>query len=67
LNEEILIWLPVIVIVDDNLNKSGSLSVFENNCLINHFIIITSFGLGINGGYVNASCGSSLVQNVNSD
>jgi len=67
LNEEILIWLPVVVIIDGNLNEGSSLSLFENNRFINFFIIVTGFGFGVDGGHVNSTCCSFLVQNVNSD
>jgi len=67
LNEEILIWFPVVVIIDDNLNKSSGLSYFESNHLINFFIIVTGFGFSIDGGYMNSTCCSFLVQNINSD
>jgi len=67
LNEEILIWFPVVVIVDGDLNESASLSVLENNGFINFFIIVTGFGLGVDSSNVNSTGESFLIQNIDSD
>jgi hypothetical protein len=67
LNEEILIGLPVIVIIDGDLNKGSCLSIFENDRFVNFFLIITGFSFSIDGSDVDSTCCSFLVQNVNSN
>lgn len=67
LDEEIFIWLPIVVIVDLDNNMALLLSLLELDDFIDSFIIITSFGFLINSLNSNLSTCSSFVDDVNHD
>jgi hypothetical protein len=51
LDEEILIWLPVVVIEDHNFKELLFLALFEYNSVVNSFVIISSFSFSVNSLY----------------
>jgi len=65
LDEEISIWLPVVVIVNFDINLVLGFSLFEFENLINTFIISTSFGLLINCLNTNFTSVTAFVVKVN--
>jgi hypothetical protein len=51
LAEEILIWLPVVVIEDHNFKELLFLALFEYNSVVNSFVIISSFSFSESKDY----------------
>jgi len=47
LNEEILIWLPVIIVVNSNVDELLGITLIEGNNSIKSIIILSSFSLSI--------------------
>lgn len=49
LNEEVLIWLPVVVILDHNIKSPGGLTVTEFNNTVKWHVVLVSLGIAVNG------------------
>ena len=49
LNKEILIWLPVVIIINDNSNELMCFSFIESYNLINFIIIMSGLSFSVNG------------------
>jgi len=56
LDEEILIWLPRVIVFDLNFDELLFLSFFEFKNFINFLVIFSFFSFSINSAYSNASC-----------
>lgn len=66
LDEEILIWLPVVIIVDDNVEGLGVLAVSEFNNAVERFVILVGFGVAIDGACTHDTGLSLFIYNSNS-
>jgi len=65
LHEEILIWLPVIVILNSNVECLGMLSLLEIKYTLESKIIFSSFSITINGRDIDGSSLFGLILNNN--
>jgi len=65
LDEEVLIWLPVVIVVDSNLNVLRILTFGEINNFIVGSIIFTGLGVSIKSSNSNRSFVSFFVENLN--
>lgn len=65
LHEEILIWLPVIVILNSNVECLGMLTISEINYTLESKIILSSFSITINGRDIDRFSLFRLILNNN--
>lgn len=65
LNMEILIWFPVIVILNSNVECKGTLSLRELKYTLESNIILSSFSITINGRDIDGSSLFRLILNNN--
>jgi len=67
LNKEVLIWLPVIIIVDLNIDGFGGLAFSKLNNTIKSTVIISSLGITINGASTYVTSSFLFICNNNSE
>jgi len=65
LNEEVLIWLPVVIILNANGERLGVLTVTEFNNAIEWNVVLVSFGIAVNGACTHGTGLSLLIYNSN--
>ena len=64
LDEKVSIWLPVVIVLDNNFNETWSFS-FEFQSSINSFEVLSSSGLSIFSDDSNICCSSLFIYNDN--
>ena len=65
LNEEVLIWLPVVIILNANGERLGVFTVTEFNNAIEWNVVLVSFGIAVNGACTHGTGLSLLINNSN--
>jgi hypothetical protein len=63
LNEEVLIWLPVVVILDYNIKSLGLLTVTEFNNTVKWHVVLVSLGIAVNGACTDRTGLLPLINN----
>ena len=63
LNEEVLIWLPVVVILDYNVKSLGLLTVTEFNNTVKWHVVLVSLGIAVNGACTDRTGLLPLINN----
>jgi len=65
LDVEVLIWLPVVVISDLNCDELDMVSILELQGLLDLFVVVSGFSLGVDGAYSDGASDSLFINNVN--
>jgi hypothetical protein len=67
LHEEVLIWLPVVVILNANVESFGVFTVTEFNNAIEWNVVLVGLGVTVDGASAHATSLSLFVHNSNSE
>ena len=65
LNEEVLIGLPVIIVLNANLESLGHLAVAELNNAIERIVVLVSLGVTVDGASAHTARFTFLINNNN--